>query len=302
MSAVPHRHIIEIHDLGFGVVPAGVDGARVEGGWLALEWADGGCLDPAALGSWSAIAEVLGCVLDALGAAHARGVLHRDVKPQNLLRSVTGDPRARWKLSDFGLAHVRGEGLRGGGRGGRWRRSSWRDGPAARVPGRTCTRWARSGGCCRRDRRRSARTPPGPVAGFPPFDPASRCPGAWVTGSGGSSSRRSRSGRTALPRPWPDSPPSRTRRSTHRRRAQPLGPGSPAPPRPSPSTTSSTRPRSAPPSTRRPGGDGCPTPLPHPRSSSRSPSLCRTRVEGCSPGASSRSWDARRSSDGCGTR
>jgi len=39
-------------------------------------------------------------VLDALGAAHAAGMLHRDIKPRNVL--VTDD--GGWKLADFGIA------------------------------------------------------------------------------------------------------------------------------------------------------------------------------------------------------
>jgi len=47
---------------------------------------------------------ILDCIGGALGAAHARGVVHRDLKPDNVFLPATGDPRA--KLVDFGLSRM----------------------------------------------------------------------------------------------------------------------------------------------------------------------------------------------------
>ncbi|HEY7820395.1 MAG TPA: serine/threonine-protein kinase, partial [Vicinamibacteria bacterium] len=53
---------------------------------------------------------IAGDVLEALSFAHARGIVHRDVKPSNIM--VTADRRA--KIMDFGIAHVMGSELTAG--------------------------------------------------------------------------------------------------------------------------------------------------------------------------------------------
>ncbi|BEL02941.1 hypothetical protein Q0Z83_011320 [Actinoplanes sichuanensis] len=68
---------------------------------------DGGPLPPdetARIGLW---------MLSALGSAHAAGVLHRDVKPDNVLLTGSGTGAAmgnRVVLTDFGLAMISGDG------------------------------------------------------------------------------------------------------------------------------------------------------------------------------------------------
>lgn len=53
----------------------------------------------------AAAAETLTAILDALAHAHAQGVLHRDVKPDNVMYGRRGD-EARPILIDFGLAKL----------------------------------------------------------------------------------------------------------------------------------------------------------------------------------------------------
>ncbi|TCC03654.1 serine/threonine-protein kinase [Kribbella soli] len=54
-------------------------------------------------------AELLGQLLGALDKIHTAGVLHRDVKPANLLLETTGTARPMLRLSDFGIAIALGE-------------------------------------------------------------------------------------------------------------------------------------------------------------------------------------------------
>ena len=86
------------------VVPVrDVDGAE---SLVALAWMDGGTLEQV-LATGSAVAparavEIACAVLSALGEAHRIGIVHRGVKPTNVLFDAAGAAH----LSDFGAAHV----------------------------------------------------------------------------------------------------------------------------------------------------------------------------------------------------
>lgn len=77
--------------------------------YLAMELASLGALDRALLPfDWNDTYRVLMTLLDALAHAHARGVVHRDLKLANVLISSATDLRPGLKLTDFGIAHALG--------------------------------------------------------------------------------------------------------------------------------------------------------------------------------------------------
>ncbi|WP_437479358.1 protein kinase [Sorangium sp. So ce1014] len=98
LSRAQHPHIVRyaMH----GVAPTGEP-------YLAMEWLSGESLadrlsrQRLSVGECVALARA---VADALGAAHARGIVHRDIKPSNLLL-VDGAPE-KVKLLDFGIARL----------------------------------------------------------------------------------------------------------------------------------------------------------------------------------------------------
>lgn len=82
-----------------GVVACLAHGQDEDWTWFAMPWDEGVPMVQDALPRERAVGVCLQ-VLDALGYLHERGVVHRDVKPTNLL----GLPDGRVQLIDFGLA------------------------------------------------------------------------------------------------------------------------------------------------------------------------------------------------------
>ncbi len=94
-----HPNVVTVYD-------AGRDGDRL---FLVLELVDGESLAARLQrGDYPALDEALAIVAqaaDALAVAHAAGIVHRDVKPGNLLMASDG----RTLVSDFGIAKALGE-------------------------------------------------------------------------------------------------------------------------------------------------------------------------------------------------
>lgn len=75
--------------------------------YLVMEFARAGTLlslEP--LRNFGELKRVLVSILDALAHAHARGVIHRDIKPGNVLVSQNDRRLPGLKLSDFGIAYA----------------------------------------------------------------------------------------------------------------------------------------------------------------------------------------------------
>ena len=103
-ASLYNEHIVGIHDRGE------YDGQL----WISMDYVEG--TDAAKLlrtkypsGMPKAdVVEIISAVADALDYAHSRGLLHRDVKPANILLT-DASPRRRILLADFGIARELGD-------------------------------------------------------------------------------------------------------------------------------------------------------------------------------------------------
>ena len=101
-AALYHPHVVGVHDRG-----------EHEGQlWMSMDYVDGPDTAqllrtryPAGMPREQAI-EIIVAVADALDYAHKRGLLHRDVKPANILLTEFGGDNQRILLADFGIARL----------------------------------------------------------------------------------------------------------------------------------------------------------------------------------------------------
>lgn len=93
-AALNHPNVVHVYDVGV------IDGRH----YLAMEYMDGGTLEARVLSDGplpaAEVHRVLTETAQALAFAEERGIVHRDIKPDNLMLDTTG----RVKLADLGLA------------------------------------------------------------------------------------------------------------------------------------------------------------------------------------------------------
>nr|WP_170224325.1 serine/threonine-protein kinase [Actinokineospora cianjurensis] len=99
LAAVHHPNCVRVYDIVAEPDGLGLVMEYIEGQPLADRVSRGGPLDDVA------VARLWITMAGALSAAHAKGVLHRDVKPSNIII----DPNGNAHLIDFGIARSKGD-------------------------------------------------------------------------------------------------------------------------------------------------------------------------------------------------
>lgn len=97
-AALSHPHIVEVYDVGTQGGALFIVMALAKGDNLGTILQRDGRRPP------QEVARIGASLADALAYAHRNGVVHRDVKPQNILI----DPDGRVRLADFGIAEIAG--------------------------------------------------------------------------------------------------------------------------------------------------------------------------------------------------
>ncbi|MGC4122173.1 MAG: serine/threonine-protein kinase [Myxococcales bacterium] len=104
-NKIGHRNIVDV--FAFGTLP---DGSQ----YFAMELLDGcslgGHLAQVGRLGWREARHIFAEVFDGLQAAHERGVVHRDLKPDNVFLVRGSDGSVTVKLLDFGIAKFTGGG------------------------------------------------------------------------------------------------------------------------------------------------------------------------------------------------
>lgn len=98
-ASISHPNLVAVYDVGSEDGTPYIVMEIVEGGDLSSAVAREGPMDP------RRAARIGADVADGLAAAHAAGVIHRDVKPGNILL----DPDGRARVADFGIARAIGD-------------------------------------------------------------------------------------------------------------------------------------------------------------------------------------------------
>ena len=105
MMTMRHRNLVRVYDAG--------EDAEMGICYIMMEYMPGGTLkDHIVKNGAMSVAGAISIatqIAEALATAHVHGVIHRDVKPDNILFAADGTP----KLSDLGVAKL----IRGGGEG-----------------------------------------------------------------------------------------------------------------------------------------------------------------------------------------
>src|SRR4051794_1782981 len=95
-AALNHPNVVNVFDYGMESGDPFIVMELIDGGDLAEVIRDHGPLEPVAA------ARIAQQIYEALDAAHARGIIHRDIKPTNVLMTSSG----RVKVADFGIARA----------------------------------------------------------------------------------------------------------------------------------------------------------------------------------------------------